>query len=427
MRPEAGPPRGGAEARRLLLREHHESGPVALTLEQRDALLVHPAKIGCRPAHGADGLYYLRPCERVGVLGVPGLDVVVRPKLGIPRVLFLLRYALDLPELLNDQVGEGQADLLEAVALLFDAALRRAFRRGVLQGYRVEEDGLLTLRGRLRVGEQIRAHQGRFPPVEVRFDEFGEDVLENRILKAALQRLSRMRLRHPGLRRSLRRHLGRLEHVRRVEFGARGVPEPPSNRLNRHYAPALSLARTVLEGSGPDMTAGDLEVPGFLVDMNRLFETFLARGLREELGLDVLRFPQGGGRVPIHLDRGRRLLLKPDLSWWHEGRCVWVGDAKYKALGPGEAPRPGDAYQMLAYLVALDLPRGTLVYASSEPGHDHFTVRNLGRVIEVVRFGLGGDDVSLLAGLRALAGRVRKELTLKLALPCPPPLHSSSP
>ena len=418
MAPKAAPRRGGDGVRRLLLREHHESGPVALTPVQRDALLDHPARIGCRPAPGAEGLYHLRPCEMVGVLGLPGLDVVVRPKLGISRALFLLRYALDLPELHDDPAGAGEADLLEAVALLFDVALRRAFRRGVLQGYRVEEDGLLTLRGRLRIGEQIRVHQGRFPPVEVRFDEFGEDVLENRIIKAALLRLSRMRLRHAGLRRSLRHHLERLERVRRVEFGARGIPEPPSNRLNRHYAPALDLARTILEGSAPDLTAGGLQVSGFLVDMNRLFETFLARGLREELGLEARRFPQGGGRVPIHLDRGRRILLKPDLSWWYESRCVWVGDAKYKALGPGDVPRPGDAYQMLAYLVALDLQCGTLVYSSPESGHDEFTIRNLGRTIKVVRFGLGGSDATLLAGLRALAGQVRKEITLQPDLQC---------
>jgi 5-methylcytosine-specific restriction enzyme subunit McrC len=396
-----------APVRRLLLQEHRPSAPVVLDPVQRDALLLHPANIDVRPEAGEAGSYVLTPCERIGSFALPGLVVIVRPKIGVPGVLHMLRLALGLPTLAEDEAGLGESTgLLEAVAVLFDAALRRAFHRGILQGYREEEDALLTLRGRLRVGDQIRSRQGRFPPLEVRFDEFGEDVLENRILLAALLRLRRMRLASLPLRRSLAHHLDRLERVRRVEFGARSIPEPPLHRLNRHYSPALSLARAILEASSPELAGGSLETPSFLVDMNRLFEAFLVRGLREELGLDSRSFPQGGKGRWIYLDTGRRLPLHPDLSWWQGGRCVWVGDAKYKRLEPGEGPRPGDTYQMLAYLVALDMQRGMLVYAAADPGTSRFVVRHLDRVIEVVRFGLGGDACSLQVNLRGLAGLI---------------------
>jgi hypothetical protein len=46
------------------------------------------------------------------------------------------------------------------------------------------------------------------------------------------------------------------------------------------------------------------------------------------------------------------------------GRCVFAGDCKYKRPG-GTVPN-ADIYQMLAYLTALQLPVGLLIYAASE-------------------------------------------------------------
>ena len=46
----------------------------------------------------------------------------------------------------------------------FVAAVTRALPRGVLQGYRSEEDALPTVRGRIRFDEQIKRRYGRFPP-----------------------------------------------------------------------------------------------------------------------------------------------------------------------------------------------------------------------------------------------------------------------
>ena len=61
------------------------------------------------------------------------------------------------------------------------AAARRAFGRGLLRGYLTEEEALHTVRGRIRFDEQIRRRYGIPLPVELRFDEFTEDILANRL------------------------------------------------------------------------------------------------------------------------------------------------------------------------------------------------------------------------------------------------------
>ena len=81
------------------------------------------------------------------------------------------------------------------LALALASQARRAFSRGLLHGYRTEEEALHTVRGRIRFDEQIRRRFGVPLPVEVRYDEFTDDILENRLVMAAAHRLGGMRLR----------------------------------------------------------------------------------------------------------------------------------------------------------------------------------------------------------------------------------------
>ena len=69
--------------------------------------------------------------------------------------------------------------LPDALALALVSAARRAFSRGLLHGYRTEEEALQTVRGRIRFDDQIRRRFGVPLPVEVRYDEFTDDILAN--------------------------------------------------------------------------------------------------------------------------------------------------------------------------------------------------------------------------------------------------------
>ena len=81
---------------------------------------------------------------------------------------------------------------------------------------------------------------------------------------------------------------------------------------------------------------------------------------------------------------------------WVDGRCRFVGDAKYKRIEP-YGYKNADLYQLLAYCVATDLQRGTLVYAAGEGEPFSYEVVNLGRTLEVVTLDLGGTPSAVLA------------------------------
>ena len=124
-------------------------------------------------------------------MNIGELAVVVRPKnLHRPRSCFMIAYAMDPKNWRRDSFELARDDdILEGIAFAFAHHTRQAIQRGLVQGYRREEDALNTVRGHIRFGDQIRRRFDILLPIEVAFDEFTEDIEKNRLLKTAIHRL----------------------------------------------------------------------------------------------------------------------------------------------------------------------------------------------------------------------------------------------
>ena len=389
--------------RRIDLREYEESEPHRLSGAERDALKEVLPSVAIQPATGKDGEYRLTPGSTVGAVEVGELSVLIEPKIGIPQLLSLACYAISRfgprPELFDFRREDALPDVL---ALALSAAARRAFSRGLLHGYRTEEEALYTVRGRIRFAEQIRRRFGVPLPVEVRYDEFTDDILENRLVRAAATRLGAMTLRSGEARRGLGWTAGMLDNVSPVEFPPNAVPEIGFDRLNEHYREVIALSRLVLRHTAFESGRGEVRASGFLMDMNDVFQEFVTVALREALRVSNDVFLE---KTISSLDEGGRVRLRPDLTWWRAGECVFVGDAKYKNV-TGETVPNADLYQMLAYVTALDLPGGLLVYAKGEADTAEHLVRHSGKRLEVAALDLSDTLDDVLDRVRGLAVKV---------------------
>lgn len=369
--------------RQLTLKEYEPRAPVALSIEQRDALKELVPSLNIVPDRGSEHCYILTPGSDVGAVFLPELAIEIRPKIPIDRVLFLISYALDPRRWQQIGFGFGKADsLVEAIVPGFVAQLRRALFRGLLQGYRRQEEALMTVRGRIRFEEQMRRHNGIAPPIEVVYDEFTEDIVENQLLKAAVERFRHMHLRSEYCRRSLRHFEYVLQQVSSVHFDPRHLPTITYSRLNEHYRPALTLAKMILRSSSIELRHGSYQATAFLVNMNEVFENFVTVALRDALGLTERQFCQNAQGHKLHLDSGKRIALQPDLYWFENNRCVFLGDVKYKRINDA-AVKHADLYQILAYTIAANVPSGLLIYAAGagEPAHHHVSMA--GKTLEV--------------------------------------------
>ena len=397
--------------REIDLREY-ASSECTLSVAQRDALLREKGTLGLssiEPILGSEDIYRLTARSTVGAVEIGDLSVFIESKIEIPQLLSLACYAMGVFNPQEDRLFnfEEKETLPDTLALALAAAARKAFRQGLLHGYRMEEEALHTVRGRIRLNEQLRRRFGIVPPVEVRYDEFTADILANRLVKAAAGRLGRMRLRSQAARRGLGLVTGMLEQVSPGEFPSSTVPELRFDRLNEHYRGVVGLSRLILRHSAFESGRGNVRASGFLLDMNTLFQEFVTVALRETLGVSdqTLSSDAVGRKIPLDEKGGVR--LKPDLSWWDGGTCTFVGDAKYQSVTGASVPN-SDLYQLLAYATALDLPGGLLIYAAGEADTTSYQVRHAGKRLEVAALDLSGTLGEILDRVDGLAARVRR-------------------
>ena len=364
-----------------------------------------------------NGVYTLRPGSIVGALEIDGLSLHIRPKVCIRRLLYMALYAAGEVKPQDESFPFAQADptLADLMALHLGRAAADAFARGLWHDYRVEEEALHTVRGRIMVAEQIRRRFDMPLPVEVRYDEYTEDVLANRLIKAAARLLRGMRLSDADAREGLRHIDATLANVTPVRYPPHDVPKVKFTRLNDHYREAVAIARLVLRHWFHEAArdAEGVRVPGFLMDMNVVFQQFVTRKLREVMRAseNTLRSDKNISRRT--LDTGGRFGLWPDFSWWHGDTCTFVGDIKYKNIGTDDQDDrrrvpSADIYQALAYATAFDrdLPGALLVYAKGEVETETYCVRHAGKRIEVATVDLSGTIEEIDESIAQVAKRV---------------------
>jgi 5-methylcytosine-specific restriction enzyme subunit McrC len=355
----------------ILLHELGDPVHAVLTLQQADA--VARQRIATVVPLGGEH-WSLTPGTKVGVCTIGDTVVRVVPKIEISRVFYLLGYAAKPGWRPETVPFETVDDLVTALAYAFAMQAERAIEQGLMQGYVEVDDALPVLRGRMRDSEQLTRRFGLAVPLLVRFDDYTTDIAENRLLKAATERLLSL----PGITPKARQQLRGL----RVLFGdigslRRGMPLPVwrPNRLNSRYQVALWLADVVLRNNSLDHSAGDMQANGFMLDMAKLFEDFVSRRLG-----DALAAIDGTMRVQDHwlLDVEGQVKIRPDLVWYDkDGNPQAVIDAKYKAEKPAGFPN-ADIYQLLAYCTALQLRVGHLIYAKGNGAASVATIRNVG-------------------------------------------------
>lgn len=342
----------------------------------------------------------------IGTLVVDGVELLIRPKIN-PENLFLLLEPGLPPSAWRKEAFDYDitSDLLPSVIAFFARTVETTLGRGVLRSYKAREESLIALRGRLDVVGQFK-RAGVLTPVACAYDDFSEDVIENRVLRAAIRLALRVPRVDPGERQRLMRQLVALEGVAEVAVRAETVDAIQVTRLNQHYAPALGLARLVLANLTLTDIRGSTSASSFMVDMNDLFQRFVTERLRRELRgrLDVIDEPT------VHLGLGRQVAMQPDLVFREPGGAVrYVGDVKYK-LATDARGRSGDYYQLLAYTTAMDLHEGMLIYCRRQDDIDEstVTVRNAGRKLVLRSVDLAGPPEQVAHEIAALADAISK-------------------
>jgi 5-methylcytosine-specific restriction enzyme subunit McrC len=355
------------------------------------------------PSPYIPGLWQVGPAGKVGAARIGDVEIHIKPKVPISRLLFLVGYSQHGAAWRPEAVPLAEAaDLVPAIAQALWRQTERAIHQGLLPGYLVIDESSQVLRGGLRESEQLHRHHGLPLPLEIRHDEFTVDIPENQILRTACERMLTVPRVDAPSQRMLRRLLRDFADVTPLSRGD-PIPAWQATRLNARYHTALRLAELVLRATSVEYEFGSVALNGFLLDMSRLFEAFVTVALREAL---VTTY---GGRVAgqdrSHFDEAGQVVLRPDIVWKIRGSAVAVVDAKYKAEKPARYPN-ADLYQLLAYCTVLGLRNGHLIYAKGDQEPTRHVVRHSGIEIFCRAVDLDLEPDTLLAQMHDLAGLI---------------------
>jgi 5-methylcytosine-specific restriction enzyme subunit McrC len=311
------------------------------------------------PSLVTDQQWRITPGGWVGYLPIlPGWGAALQPKVPLASLFGMLDYAyqLDLQFLKGAYASQSLDEFFEVLAGVLARRVLERGRRGFYRAYIPRAERLAYVRGRLDVPAMARQ------PAEVRpwcaYEEHTADTPHNQALAWTLQLIARNVLCGDRVRPLVRRAFHGLHGlVSSVPFAPSDVANLAYNRLNDDYAPLHRLCRFFLEHSGPHHALGGTPMLPFAIDMDRLFELFVAGWLRQHLPLGHALKAQE--RMEFGSDD--ELVFQIDLLLSRPGasRPWCVLDTKYKRP---TSVSPADVQQVVAYAVAAGCSEAFLVY-----------------------------------------------------------------
>ncbi len=319
--------------------------------------------------------YTLRAQGVTGALQIGNCSIEVRPKFldaasSAPwkRALFHILAIVDslLPSVSGPSLGAAaEASFPDFIGSVLLSSMSLAQAEGYVRGYSETEGLLPVLRGRLDVNKfgtfLFNPHQ-----VPCIYDEYGEDIPLNRLLRwAALQLASQVRSGQLSQRLTeAANFLGDVSGLPPGLVEAEGLTLPVQFG---YLQPALDAARILLRQQALHYQTGDLEGTSFLWKSFDVFERFVRRLLSVvsssvsgwELDKPTLTLAS-----PWEGTAGS-LFTTPDYRLRRSGRVAAILDAKYKIWPLGGTPDVSNVYQVMASGRLQACPHVCLIYPKS--------------------------------------------------------------
>ena len=336
-----------------------------LTPEDGEALWrIHRNKISVEPpSFRTAGLWEIVSLGWVGYIPLsPRVGFTIHPKVPIGNVFRMLEYAYRLRTLeFSDRLIDCQSlqEFYEQLAVMLAKRILDRGRKGFARDYLTQTERLPYVTGRLDTKHAI-AHPWD-PNPRCHYEEHTADIEDNQILAWTLSLVLRSGMCSERAMATVR------QAYRAVQSVATMVPVSPEkcvgrfyNRLNLDYQPLHALCRFFLEHSGPSQVAGQHAMLPFLVNMDRLYELFVAEWLRLHLPSEYYLKPQ----EQVDVLNSGELVFRIDLVLYRSNRDrpVWVLDTKYKAP---EKISGEDVSQVITYAAIKKSPAAALVYPTT--------------------------------------------------------------
>jgi 5-methylcytosine-specific restriction enzyme subunit McrC len=355
--------------------------------------------------------FQLTPRGCVGVLVTPTCRLVIRPKIPLKNLYYLLDPLTPAPLQTDAATATPGTDLFDFLAARLAEHLRRRVAVGLQRGYVEQLEQGPFLHGKLDVAAQLRNGPTRKEQLHCRFEDFTADLPCNQAPKATAEHLLGSALLSDAVRTELRQALQGFEAIHAIPLTADTFARLSRGPLPADYRSLLDLCQLLMEGSTTNQEAGPTPAPAFLLDMDRIFERYVTRGMVEafrdcpELSTTIQPLHPLSPPQPGQPD----VSLRPDITIDRGGCPVLILDAKWKRLG--QTVVTTDLYQVITYAAALGVDHAVLVYPGRQDGLWTYPLMHSRARIDVRTLCVTASPRVCLKSLEGLGRKLRQSLT----------------
>lgn len=320
----------------------------------------------------------IRTKSYVGRISLGNINITIRPKIEQMPLMALLRYGYELRHIKlfdSKPLESEESGFQEVLILQLASEVQNLISRGLSQRYLRQQRTLSWPRGRVNlpaIARQCGMYGEGLPCI---VHPRSADSLHNRVVLAGLFLAAGISM-DRQLAFQCRQLASRLvDSVTSVPLSRKLIESAwrQNNRLTAHYEPIFKLIQLLMESLGIwfEGLGEQVVIPGFLFDMNRLFQNVLSRFLRDNLSGFTVRdeFSFKGMAVyspDFNPQRKKAPPLRPDFVVHKKGETAAVLDAKYRDLWKSNLPREM-LYQLGIYSLAHPrLGRAVILYPTMD-------------------------------------------------------------
>lgn len=310
--------------------------------------------------------------EFVGVLQAGELTIEVLPKTDKSEdnkthwhgfLIDMLRTVgfLDVHETGYSSLRTKRNTILELYIELFLKEVKYLVQTGLIKKYRKEEANSFALKGRLLFQENIQKNLVHAERFYVNHTVYDRDNLLNQILYKALLLVKKLNS-SSMIFGDVRALLLDFPECPNIIISENLFETISYSRKTESYRKAIGIAKMLLLNYHPDIRPGNNDVLALMFDMNRLWERYVYKILKKELGGKYI-VREKIGKQFWQPDGGNVAKVYPDIVVYDKDgkNVITVLDTKWKNIS-GSKPSDDDLKQMFVYNLYYGCLHSALLY-----------------------------------------------------------------
>ncbi|GAB6263391.1 McrC family protein [Photobacterium sp. R1] len=252
-------------------------------------------------------------------------------------------------------IYEEKMPLLEVFIGQFIGSVLNLVKKGLKSDYVQTVDNLIYKKGKLVAAGQLRKNLVTKHKFYCEYQEYLVDRPANRLIHSALHAVAKFS-RNAKHKKQLQELFFIFEEVPLSRDYKSDLSKLRLDRGMSHYQAPIAWATLILNGFSPQTMKGSIQAISLLFPMERVFEDYVAKVLRQQVSVDLVVRSQVKRKSLVEHKQASWFKLQPDLLLEKAGSVVSILDTKWKLLDQAKdngsdkyGLSQSDFYQMFTY------------------------------------------------------------------------------